>query len=593
MASKTLFTYDLQPSNVFVGTTINMTLTITNPPDGNDVKFTGGPHGDEIDITFPPELVTSTSFQSESQTAAFVCGKVTNTNYFAIKAKTGAGSTLMPGDNIVVLFKGVPINGTVGSANVTAAEYIGSHEGSASMNVTKQPAQLAIIAWLQPPVVGQGQLSTLYWQSMGGIEVKIIGFQGNPAIRTFPVQGDPPYPGNCDVYVPDDKDQWIYTAQVLTGDGKHAEQEVTLTQHAPYITEYRSDPIITTPISVTDNVKLIWKALYAASTAVQKPNGTVRPVISELEVTPGQDLLEAYQGNYESMPDTASYILTAFGYRENPQETLSFRLKPVELAYFKYTQKDAGGKLSAPAFATVPFGWRAARMVQTTNLNTLTIFQPGGYSDVYYLGSADTTHPQIQYFNAEKGAGDEYTFSWVTANLNSLALNPGNYNITGADIGNGSKSLKLEAGTYTLNGTGTDGTPIQSLLTVPYTPAARELRTPQKIHNYFAPSTANKQDAKKVIKQLTYDDIWRLPPFRITEGSVSLVLENTVAGGGRMWGIHVNGIQHRNVIAGIHVHGSLRKGEKQKKVESLVKKALEEGLQNGSNILVDTSYSSQ
>lgn len=572
----TLFNYTFQPNQAFVATDITLTLIIQNPISGNSVQFAGGPKGDEIDIYFPvgsgaTDLVSALTFNATSQTQKFTCAKAASGDYFIVRAP--AGATLTPGSQIVILFQPVTINGVQGEAAVKIKEYIGSAENDDSQVITKLPQELNIIAWLDPWTVGLNQKATLLWQSMGGTTVEIHGYTDDPPVRVFKVSGDPPHPGNTDVAVGSTEIQHTYTAQVLTDDGKHKEVSVTLTQHQPMITSFTADRSGT--ISVIDTVNLSWSLLYASSSSLKTPPQLLTNPLSPKSVVPGQDLAQAYKGNYGAMPDTASYVLTAYGFQGKPNLTLSFQLAPVQLSFFKFSV-NKGGVLSGIVYRTNPQNWVPVQLtVVSPTLNTLTIFQPGQNSDIYYLGSGDTVNPQVQYFNATDDGNGQFQFSWVTANLKQLVLNPGSIQIASADIQNGSQTLSLTAAQYTLTGIGNNGNTIVSVLDVPYTPPAAvgfrkihfswEIGTRQleSILNFYTPSQANIRDVELVLQALTFADIWQLSPFRKVQGTIRIEVKGAVSGGGRHWQIHVNGIKTHALISEVIVDGTLAVAEEE------------------------------
>lgn len=468
----TILTYIFAPPSAFIASTIDLKLTIENPITGSTIHWQGGPDGDEIDITFPVgssggDLTNQLPTQVDSQTKGFTCAR--SNAFFAIKSPTGA--TLNPGDKIVVVFKDVVINGVTGDVPVKIQEYVGSSSNNGSVSITKLPQELGIIAWLDPYVVGLFQTSSLNWQSMGGIGVTVQGFASGTGSKDFPVSGQPPYPGATSVTVPSQiESQRTYTLQVYTGDHRHAQQAVTLTQHAPMITSFVGDK--SSPLKANASVSLSWNSLFGASSLLQSNAGMNRnSPLSPLAVNPGQELAAAFSGNYDNMPATVNYTLTVNGFEQPASEQVSFTILPVNLVYFKYTQRDSTGILSGIKAVTDPEEWTAqALSFPANNLAVLTIYQPGGIASTYYLGAGDTTHPQIQYFNAENKGGNSFELSWVTANLDvskGMILLPGNIKIDGNDVKQGTKTLSITATTeYTLSGVGTSGESIVSKLIV-------------------------------------------------------------------------------------------------------------------------------
>ncbi|MBV8256154.1 MAG: hypothetical protein JO154_26405 [Chitinophaga sp.] len=104
----------------------------------------------------------------------------------------------------------------------------------------------------------------------------------------------------------------------------------------------------------------------------------------------------------------------------------------------------------------------------------------------------------------------------------------------------------------------------------------------QNIPNYPANvSNKNITDAQNAIGQLTFADIWRLPPFRIEYGSVRLDVQGAIAGGGRNWQVQINGINGNSTISATLVQGNLATAstaERQQYVQRMVRNALEQSL---------------
>lgn len=471
-SSSTVFEYSFAPPQVFVATTTDLTLTISNPIDGPTIQWQGGPNGDEIDVTFPAgsdisDLMNQLPVQTKVlQPQGFSC--VRSGDYFAIKS--AVGTTIEPGDKIVVVFENAVINGKTGSATTGIQEYVGPNNNRTSVAISKIAQELAVIAWLDPYVVGLYEQANLNWQSAAGIGVKIFGFSGGTGEKDFPVSGDPPYPGTTKVNVPSTTEsQRTYTLQVYTGDNRHAQQNVTLTQHSPLITSFTGNK--TSPLKVNSSVTLTWHSLFGAGTTLSSNSGLDRNnPQSPLEVNPGKELLKTFFNNYSNLPETVTYTLAVNGFQEPAYADVSFTLAPVGLVYFKYTTNNEG-LLSGVKAALDPEQWTAQKIeFPSSDLAILTFYQPGGKAEKYYLGSGDKEHPQIQYFNAVSKGDNIFEFSWVTANLDAskgMVLLPGNIQITGDEVASGSKSLQVTStAEYTLSGVGINGQSIVSKLVV-------------------------------------------------------------------------------------------------------------------------------
>ncbi|MBV8256153.1 MAG: hypothetical protein JO154_26400 [Chitinophaga sp.] len=486
------FDYAFQPSDIFTNSVVDLHLYVTNNT-ADTIQYEGGPDSDEIHINFPAgsgptDLVVDTSFTSKSETQYFSCGKSGSNNDFVITATMTV--PIPKGGQIHIVFQQVPINAAGGTASIGITEYLGSADpASGSKEIIKTvPASLSIMAYLQQQVVGLNQTTTLTWYSTGATRVVVTGFATGSRQRAFPVKGDkPPYKGDCIVDIAADKDSTPYTLIAYNGNGNtdpSAQIQVTLYHGYAIINSfeaYKSDKlnqdnrIGTDPLSVDQSVTLYWYLTYASGSQLKPPGRPLNNPITPRQVTPGMDLVKAFQGNYGNMDSSAKYQLTAFGFEDqNPTQTLTFNLKPVGIAYFKF--KDPG--LTQVIWDTDPTGWPAMEVNMSNQPYTFTIYQPGGTQSVYYLGGNDTTHPQIKYFDYTKATGDQYKLTWITANLTSLTLNPGNITITGDQITNGSQTLKLEAAQYRLTGKAADGSTIDSILNVPYTVVNTEIVDP-------------------------------------------------------------------------------------------------------------------
>jgi hypothetical protein len=473
-SSPTILNYTINPSQVIIATQNDFSLVITNPASAQPVTLDQG-NQDQIQVSFPapPEftgadaLTDSLSFTAQSLTDGFIAGQLTQgSNPFVIQPM--GVQTLLPGHSIKIQFKAVTVNGETGSPKIQIEEFIGESDQKTTLAVEKLPQQLHVIGWLDPWTVGLEQQSTLYWQSFGGTSVDVIGFPGGTGIQNFPVSGNPPYPGNTKVTVPPDQAQRTYTLRVKTNDQRHAEMPVTLSQQSPMIIQFEAVSPPTEPLGPTQQVNLIWHTLFTKYAYLQTPvdNSEVLPDMSTpTPFTPGVD---AYKGNdRQSIPDKVDYILQACGYKESATSTVTFKIGQVKVLYFKYAKMD-GDKLSGIIYLLDPPEWAGSNL-SLANVNKLTVYQPGETTTVLWLGSADTVHPQVQFFDAVSGQGGKFTLRWVTANLKSLVLkwNGQSYTVPSAQIAKGTYEVTPTRTTnYMLEATGTNGETVTSTLAV-------------------------------------------------------------------------------------------------------------------------------
>ena len=469
-----LFTYTINPDQVFVALSTSLTLVITNPASSSSVSLKGGRQGDEIDVTFPvppgqteaDSLVDKVTFSSTSLTAGFTVGPQTpGSNIFVIRPI--GTQPLAPGQTIQVRFDNVIVNSAVGSPSVIIQEFIGSSKGSPTLPMRKLPQELNVIAWLSPFIIGLGGNSTLYWQSFGGTKVTVFGLATGQGQQVFPVSGDPPYPGNMSVTLKATDAQRTFSVQVMTNDNRHFETSVTLTQGSPCITFFGpAGAVPGPPLKGDASVQLSWTTLYAPKVFLQTPaEGAAKqfPPNTSTTVTPGVDAINGAP-DFQHIPAVVTYTLQAPGFGPAASQEVSFSLASVRLLYFKYMNLTEQGQLSNIRFS-FDTQW-SAQELSLGDVATLVVYQPGGAIDTYFLGSGDSTHPQIQYFNASP-VGGNYSLSWVTANLQSLTLEPSGTTIPVGEIASGSMVVSpTETTTYVLTGLGTNGQSIQSYLTV-------------------------------------------------------------------------------------------------------------------------------
>lgn len=486
-----LLKYLVRPDRVFAGTATSLTLEIRNETP-SPVSFG---RSDFILATFPvgqgaTDLTATVDFTAVSQTANFAVDREGSTSNFKVRLSGFTARTIAPGGSVVVRFDGVKVNAVIGDVTIPILEHLGTAaEARDSVKLAKIPRALAVVAWLENPVVGQGETTRLHWQSFGATRVVISGFADSAVdpncsgqfaragFRCFRVEGDPPYPGSMVVGIgrPGDA-QWRYTLTARTDTGASTPVEVTLTQHKPEIAGFGVGAEMVKPadpVGAMAEVPLLWSTVYGRRAWLVTPtNSAGTPVdlnpAAPLKVTPGLDALHAAVSPRQ-IPATADYTLRVSGFERPAEQTISFPLRPVGAAYFKYGKMDNEGKLSDPIFAVNPRVWPAVQKIVSTPPYTLTVFGPGGAVQVLYLGPGDSVNPQVQFFDAVAGQGKK-TLRWVTANVTSLRLDPGGHQIPAAQIVKGSYDVTPTQTTeYVLWATAANGVVITSslLVTVP------------------------------------------------------------------------------------------------------------------------------
>ncbi|SJZ58302.1 hypothetical protein SAMN04488128_101809 [Chitinophaga eiseniae] len=104
------------------------------------------------------------------------------------------------------------------------------------------------------------------------------------------------------------------------------------------------------------------------------------------------------------------------------------------------------------------------------------------------------------------------------------------------------------------------------------------------VPNYYTPNDTNIQDAINGISELVFTDIWRLPPFRKTSGSVNLMVWAVMPDGGRTWWITINGLDEANTIAAVNALGDLTTVSTQERatyIQTMTRAALVESVKTG------------
>lgn len=448
--------YSFLPNSVFVNSVDDLKLVAENPiSSGSSIQFKAGRGGDSINVVFPigdadSDLASSLNFGVGNVTSPFTCTLVGGN--FVITATQD--TQIDPGETISVEFTQVPINESIGDSFVAINEYVDGGVGTTSVKISKIPEELGVIVWLDPLIVGLNQESLLQFKSAASTNVVISGYPKAPGEKTFET---PPYSASDKVIVGSDTEsQRTYTATAWAGTNQSIPQSITLTQVPPVITI--KNPSEEQIVGAGEKVVISWKAMYSTSSVMKWLQSQIINPNSPLNTVPGEELTKVYNipnHNADFMPDTVTYTLTVEGFKESAICNFVFKVNPVQLVYIKYKNPD----LTEIMFAIDPSDWRAVSPVFATDSLTLTIYQPGFTKDLYYLSKEDTVNPMIQYFDIVDG-----DLSWITANLKSLTLDPGNISIS--DIEQGTHVIPSETDTVVLTGIGNNGKTIRSVLKI-------------------------------------------------------------------------------------------------------------------------------
>lgn len=471
-ADATLLSYAAEPTQAFADQQQDLIVTITNPVTAKAVTFNPGPQGEAIYITFPETLARSANFNAQSQTNGFyVAGVAGQDRTFSVTSLLTID--LKPGDSIVAQFKQVPIVPDTGDTEILIEEFIGSGDEKTSIPFTVISPKPSITAYADPNQAGYKEPVRIHWDAFKADSVTIEGLEEGK--KTFKnTKGDVLFSGDYTTILTKKEDLDL-TLTAVSDKGDSNPTHVTVSAKAPVIHAFQPTTHEPDPLPLDAVVSLTWRSEFALATIFTSPDGNgpalVPPVAlgSPIAVNPGKDAALG-AASLDEIPATAEYSLVATGFDPQASGDVSFTLGQPSLVYFKYLNKADDDTLSGMSWQIDPTSWDSVGrqlIVNPTGLNILKIFKPGGGHLTYYLGSGDTTHPQIQYFNADKVEGGQVTISWVTANLSTLVLNPGDISIDAADIPSGSKTVQLPSDKrLTLTGTSASGDQVPSILVV-------------------------------------------------------------------------------------------------------------------------------
>lgn len=454
-AASTKLVYRVAPDSAFLNTSVRIVITATNTTS-SDIIFSDS---DEIIIAFPSSMVSSQKFSgSTPEKSGYTVSPTVGAPSFSVTVSFG-NVVIRPNDTLIITFDQVPIVNVVGSPSVAITEKMGS-TNSTNLPFSIKAAGLGIIAWLDKLIVGQSETTQLNWYTSGGTSVIISGFPTGTGQKQFEISDKLT---STPVYVPEGYPNWPYTATVYSS-SSHVDQLVSLQQNPPMINEYSSVPLATQELAINETAELTWATQFASSVILTTPlipNARQKIPAIPLTVSPGKDLQQAYSSNYEQLPATADYTLTVNGYKQAAVGDISFKIKPITLVYFKYADLEKTQiKFQTDPVTTEYKTWKFI----SGDVNQFVINQPGSVKDIFYLGVADTVHPQIQYFESTANAG-KFDLTWTTQNLNQLVLTPGNIPIASGSINSGTLTVDT-AGTYTLTGTTASGLIVISILEV-------------------------------------------------------------------------------------------------------------------------------
>ena len=478
----------LRPDSVFAGSTATLKLVIAVPDDGAPVAFGGL---DALQIRFPsaqdgsrPALVTDLTSLRASIASSPADGpwNVSGPQAARFAAYPVTPTTLMPGDSVVVEFDSLPIVAETGSPEV----FVEVELGSAPRVGIPLPVQIVsppagVIAWVDRPVLGLHETTTLRWTSQGGTTVRVVGFttQAVPSgYRDFPVGGPSSTPLDPSADAGPGSSEHTYTVQLIAqpGDKVLAETRVTCYLHHPFVAEYgileRGQVVPAVTLDYGQKVTLRWRCRYV------DPDQGVGLSFLGLRGLPDSTTTLSPETVLPFNQDQVVITLTApgFGHPATADAVVNFR--PIRILYFKYlalTPVDGLPPVLAKSqFRTFPAnipGSQISTVPGSPGTLRLTVTGPGG-TQTRYLGTGDEPYLEIRYFAPETPvqAGKPFLLRWLTHRAARLTLRTpdGDRPIPWQKIADGtSEPLTVaEPTTYVLTAVGDDGDVLESTLLV-------------------------------------------------------------------------------------------------------------------------------
>lgn len=448
----TVYTYSITPTDLGCGLSAVFTLTVVN----TGAARTGG----RQTITMPLPVGTDASSLTASTAGVSVTPDIAtsqlNWTGALVQGVSGyvvklQGPPLGAGQVLNFTISTVVINAQPGTVVLTVTEQFTSPMGTSALILQKSFLDLAILAFVPEDnftaVPGQ---TTLDWTVQGGSYTVLL-----PNNVQRPTQGTGPF-----------SDQ--YPVSITTGPSTQFTLQLWNDNHQFVTagTTVYAGPLSATltnnavgPIDLTTSVTFQWTSSYAVPPLFLSPTpaGTSRVGPSgTMAFAPGQLLTD----NSSSLTVT----LQANGWQGPVSSSTPIFFNPVEILWLRYTDSSK----TAVTWGAKNYLSRGTSIIQSAGVWTLTAAGPGGPIQ-QQLG--DVNCLQVQLFTATPSnpqVGDTVTLNYVTANATGVTLN-GSAVPWDAATQSGSTPITYQGPTQlTLIASGTGGTSLSSLLTLPY-----------------------------------------------------------------------------------------------------------------------------
>ncbi|AFE07204.1 hypothetical protein COCOR_06895 [Corallococcus coralloides DSM 2259] len=432
--------YHLDPTTLYMGDTVSLQLTITNPsqsalalergyiPPRADARVGDG-SGTTINVRFPmgdsaSDLFTqgaASNVSCQSLDKLWACSQFVLPDALVFRIYPLQGSSLPPGGTVQIQFSNILVSNSQGAPVVRILEDIGGDDAQTTLSLLKQPVPLSIQAFADPPTVGLDQTTAIHWTASGGSEVVISGV-GQPVI--IPLEGPGPfYSQQTPVHPAQNTPQTTFTVSVVTPDKQQQSTQVSVQLSPPIIDVFSVSPV--TPIDTDQSVSLQWSARYATQAFLRPSAGSGEvPVQGSKVLFPGKFLTD------NSNP--VVFTLSTVGYQPQPSKQLAVWFNPARILYFRYA--DLQTKKIEYDFVN----GTASLAYGEGDLVTLSVTGPGGPLQ-QFLG--DDNALAIQYFAASAttvSPGASVTLSFLVTQAQQIVLQPDNTQVTVDANGNGS-----------------------------------------------------------------------------------------------------------------------------------------------------------
>lgn len=447
----TIYTYSITPTDLGCGVTANFTLTVVNngpvqPGTTQTISISIPVGTDEGSLTATISGVSVTPSTATIQ-AGWSGGIIQSVSGYVLKLQGPPPAT---GTVLTFGMNGVVVSDQPGTVIMTVTEQFGSM-GTTQLNLQKSFLDLKIISF-EPEnyftaVPGQ---TILDWTVQGGSYTVLL-----PNNVQRPTQGTGQFSDQYPVSITTGPSTQ-FTLQLWNDNHQYVTMGTTV--YAGNVGATLTNNAVG-PIDLSTSVNFVWSSTYSvpplflsptpAGTSRVGPSGSMSFVPGQLLTDNSSSLTVTLQANGWEGPATSSNVIF---------------FNPVEILWLRYTDSSK----TAVTWGAKNYLARGTSLIQNAGVWTLTAAGPGGPIQ-QQLG--DVSSLQVQLFTATPSSpqvGDSVTLAYTTANATGVTLN-GEAVPWDAATQTGSTTITYQGpAQLTLVASGTGGTSLSSLLTIPY-----------------------------------------------------------------------------------------------------------------------------